>query len=71
MKGTYRIYAQRRLAPFDWELVSSADNADEAWAKASRWETNDQVVAVRVDLCVRHFDRRETVALSQDSGRES
>ena len=27
MKGTYRIYAQRRFAPFDWEMVASTDNA--------------------------------------------
>lgn len=69
MKGTYRIYVQRWTVPYDWELVGSCGDADEAWATAKRWEETTSIVAVRVDLCVRHFDRRDApVPASQGSG---
>lgn len=54
MKGYYRIWVQRPGAPADWELVGSANNADEAHAKALHWEESG-MIAVRVDVCVRYW----------------
>lgn len=71
MKGTYRVYVRRILTPENWDLVASAADADEAWAMAQHWEETTYVVAVRVDLCVRYFDRKSHSSIPTNEGDPS
>jgi hypothetical protein len=54
VKGYYRIYVMR-YGSIDWELVGSSEYADEAHAKALRWEQTSTVYQVRLDVCVRYW----------------